>query len=42
MASDAHAHPYDLMNLEVDAEQERCALGIACAASAWNMDEFLF
>ena len=42
MASDAHAHPYDLARLESDAETERRLLGIACAASAWHEEEFLF
>jgi len=42
MASDAHAHPYDLMQLDSDAEKKRCALGIRCAASSWKREEFLF
>ncbi|MDR1211170.1 MAG: TatD family hydrolase [Spirochaetaceae bacterium] len=42
MASDAHAHPYDLARLYPPAEAERRRLGIACAASAWNPEEFLF
>jgi TatD DNase family protein len=40
MASDAHAHPYDLLQLFPEAEAERRRLGIACAASAWNREQF--
>jgi TatD DNase family protein len=40
MASDAHAHPSDLLQRFPGAEQERRSLGIACAASAWNAGEF--
>jgi TatD DNase family protein len=40
MASDAHAHPYDLLQLFPEAEEERRRLGIVCAASAWNRDQF--
>lgn len=40
MASDAHAHPHDLLERLPGAEQERRGLGIACAASAWNAGEF--
>jgi TatD DNase family protein len=50
MASDAHAHPFDLarrFSAEQPcdtgpgaAEQERRSLGIACAASAWNGEQF--
>jgi TatD DNase family protein len=40
MASDAHAHPFDLAAYIGDAEQERRSLGIACAASAWNGEQF--
>ncbi len=42
MASDAHAHPYDLTQLFSACEEERQKLGIICAASAWNLTEFLF
>jgi TatD DNase family protein len=42
MPSDAHAHPKDLLALDPDAELERRGLGISCAASAWNEEEFLF
>jgi TatD DNase family protein len=40
MASDAHAHPWDLLQRLPDAEAERRGLGIACAASAWNREQF--
>jgi TatD DNase family protein len=40
MASDAHAHPSDLLERFPQAEQERRSLGIACAASAWNAASF--
>jgi len=40
MASDVHAHPADLLHLFPAAETERRALGIACAASAWNKEDF--
>jgi TatD DNase family protein len=39
MASDAHAHPFDLLRHFPGAEAERRRLGIACAASAWNREE---
>jgi TatD DNase family protein len=40
MASDAHAHPFDLAAYLPAAEAERRNLGIACAASAWNGEQF--
>jgi TatD DNase family protein len=40
MAHDAHAHPRDLLRCFPGAEAERRRLGIACAASAWNSEEF--
>jgi TatD DNase family protein len=40
MASDAHAHPFDLAARFPAAEEERLRLGIAAAASAWNMEQF--
>ena len=40
MASDAHAHPLDLLERFPRAEEERRRLGVACAASAWNPSEF--
>ncbi|MDR2701305.1 MAG: TatD family hydrolase [Spirochaetaceae bacterium] len=40
MASDIHAHPVDLLRLFPGAEAERRSLGIACAASAWNGEDF--
>ncbi|MDR1144349.1 MAG: TatD family hydrolase [Spirochaetaceae bacterium] len=40
MAHDAHAHPRDLLRRFPGAEAERRRLGIACAASAWNGEEY--
>jgi TatD DNase family protein len=40
MAADAHAHPRDLLALFPGAEEERRRLGVPCAASAWNGEEF--
>jgi TatD DNase family protein len=40
VASDAHAHPSDLLERYPEAEQERRRLGVSCAASAWNPSEF--
>jgi TatD DNase family protein len=40
MLSDAHAHPQDLLERFPGAEEERRRLGVACAASAWNVREF--
>jgi TatD DNase family protein len=42
MASDAHAHPADLAVYLPEAEQERRSLGILCAASAWNGEQFAY
>ena len=42
MASDAHAHPLDLLELYPQAEEERRSLHIACAASSCTKEEFLF
>jgi TatD DNase family protein len=42
VASDAHAHPYDLSRLDSAAETCRRELGISCAASAWGRDDFLY
>jgi TatD DNase family protein len=42
MASDAHAHPFDLSKLYDGAEAERQALNIICAASAWGAEDFLY
>ncbi len=42
MASDAHAHPFDLQKQFPNAETERRALRICCAASAWNEEQFLY
>jgi TatD DNase family protein len=40
VASDAHAHPAALIERYPEAEAERRALGVSCAASAWNQAEF--
>jgi TatD DNase family protein len=40
MASDAHAHPCDLLERFPRAEEERRSITVACAASAWNPAEF--
>jgi TatD DNase family protein len=40
MASDAHAHPGDLLERFPGAEEERRRLGAACAAAAWNLRDF--
>jgi TatD DNase family protein len=40
VASDAHAHPLDLIGRFPGAEAERRRLGIPCAASAWDPAEF--
>jgi TatD DNase family protein len=42
MASDAHAHPFELAKVYGGAEAERRKLKIICAASAWRMEEFLY
>lgn len=42
MASDAHAHPFDLEKLFPEAETERQNLNIHCAASAWNEEQFFY
>lgn len=40
MASDAHAHPFDLRKLEGDSPRSRER--IAIAASAWNLEEWKY
>ncbi|MDR3336293.1 MAG: TatD family hydrolase [Treponema sp.] len=40
MASDAHVHPQDLLELFPGAEEERRRFRVPCAASAWNREEF--
>ena len=40
MLTDAHCHPYDLATVLPEAEDERKKLGITCAASASNLEEF--
>jgi TatD DNase family protein len=39
MATDAHCHPSDLFKVFPFTQAERT---VACAASAWNMEDFLF
>ncbi|MCL1812679.1 MAG: TatD family hydrolase [Treponema sp.] len=41
MASDAHVHPFYLLDLHPNAEDERRSLDIACAASSCGKKEFL-
>jgi TatD DNase family protein len=40
MASDAHAHPDDLLRVFPDAETERRSLRVTCAASSCTAEEF--
>jgi TatD DNase family protein len=40
MASDAHCHPWDLRRRFPQAEEERRGFAAACAASAWNREQF--
>jgi TatD DNase family protein len=40
MLTDAHCHPADLLSRFPGAEEERRRLGIPCAASAWNQEQF--
>ncbi|MDR0410066.1 MAG: TatD family hydrolase [Spirochaetaceae bacterium] len=42
MASDAHVHPFELAQKYEGAEVERREFNIACAASAWRREEFLY
>ncbi|MDR0540560.1 MAG: TatD family hydrolase [Spirochaetaceae bacterium] len=42
MASDAHAHPFDISRCVPNAEDERRLCGIACAASAWGREDFSY
>ena len=42
MASDAHSHPQDVLDVYPEAEKERRSLNIACAASSCTKEEFLF
>jgi TatD DNase family protein len=41
MLTDAHCHPRDLLLRLPEAEEERQRLGVACAASAWNREDFI-
>ena len=38
--TDAHCHPWDLLDHLKDAEEERRETKTACAASAWNLQQF--
>ena len=38
--TDAHCHPWDLLDFEKCAEEERRKTGTAVAASAWNKEQF--
>ena len=38
--TDAHCHPWDLLEFLQDAEAERRKTGTACAASSWNREQF--
>lgn len=40
MATDAHCHLSDLLKQLPAAEEERRRLGLACAVSAWNHEDF--
>jgi TatD DNase family protein len=40
MRTDAHCHPFDLRRALPDAEARRRREGAACAASAWNREQF--
>ena len=42
MASDAHAHPENLLHLFPEAEKQRRKLGVACAASSSNKTEIIY
>jgi TatD DNase family protein len=38
--TDAHCHPWDLLESSSDAEKERRETGTAIAASSWNLEQF--
>ena len=38
--TDAHCHPWDLLEFRKNAEEERRNTGTACAASSWNLQQF--
>ncbi|MCL2441375.1 MAG: TatD family hydrolase [Treponema sp.] len=42
MLTDAHCHPYDLIQIFSNAEDERKKLNVLAAASACTLDEFLY
>jgi len=42
MLTDAHCHPFDLVRVFPQSEDERAKLGVLAAASACTLEEFLF
>ena len=38
--TDAHCHPWDLLEFQKNAEEERRITGTAAAASSWNLEQF--
>ena len=40
--TDAHCHPWDLLEYLPAAEEERRRTGTACAANAWNLEQFQY
>ncbi|MCL2881227.1 MAG: TatD family hydrolase, partial [Treponema sp.] len=42
MLTDAHCHPYDLVKIYPDMEEQRRHLGVLCAASASDINEFTY
>jgi len=42
MLADAHCHPFDLARVLPGAEEQRRRLGVCCAASAADMEEFTY
>jgi TatD DNase family protein len=42
MLTDAHCHPFDLYSYFPQAEEKRESLGVATAASACDLDEFVY
>ena len=40
MLTDAHCHPWDLLERLPGAEEERRGFAVFCAASAWNREQF--
>jgi TatD DNase family protein len=42
MPTDAHCHPFDLARVLPEAEEQRRRLGVCCAASATDIEEFAY